>query len=169
MSAAEHPRERPAARSGHAAADGAEPRVDAALRKAGLRATRQRRAVLEALHERGDAVTAQQLHRDLIAAGEGVGLSTIYRTLTALADAGDLDTFSQDGEQAFRLCGERHHHHLVCERCGAVAELTDAAVERWVGEVGRRHGFEVTGHRVDLFGRCRRCRSARDRTGSRRG
>lgn len=133
------------------------PATPEALRDAGLRATRQRLTVLDALRERPDAVTAQDLHMELRQAGEPIGLTTVYRTLTALADTGLLDTFTRDGEQAFRLCGDGHHHHLVCETCNKVEEIEADDVERWVSEVARRHGYEVTGHRADIFGICAQC------------
>ncbi len=90
-------------------------------------------------------------------AGEPIGLTTVYRTLSALADAGFLDTFERDGELAFRLCGTEHHHHLVCETCNKVEEITAREVERWVGQVAKNHGFTVTGHRADIFGVCADC------------
>ncbi len=147
--------------SGHAAIGGgsemAAQAADEALRDAGLRATRQRLTVLEALRGRTDAVTAQDLHAELRAAKEPVGLTTVYRTLTALAEADFLDTFVRDGEQAFRLCGDEHHHHMVCEVCNSVEELEAELVEEWVGSVASRHGFQVTGHRADVFGICASC------------
>lgn len=133
--------------------------VDRALREAGLRATRQRRTVLESLRGRPDAVTAQDLHMELRQSGDPVGLTTVYRTLTTLSDAGLLDTFDREGEQAFRLCADGHHHHLVCETCNKVEEITAEEVERWVGEVAERRGFAVTGHRADVFGICAACRA----------
>lgn len=132
--------------------------ADKALRDAGLRATRQRLTVLEALRGRTDAVTAQDLHAELRAEKEPVGLTTVYRTLTALAEADFLDTFMRDGEQAFRLCGDQHHHHLVCEVCNRVEELEAELVEEWVQEAAGRRGFQVTGHRADVFGICAACR-----------
>ncbi|MBW3602554.1 MAG: transcriptional repressor [Actinobacteria bacterium] len=132
--------------------------TDRALRDAGLRATRQRLTVLDSLRGRPEAVTAQELHMQLRQAGEPIGLTTVYRTVTALADAGFLDVFNRDGEQAFRLCGDVHHHHLVCETCNTVEEIPAAEVERWVAQVADRHGYEVTGHRADIFGICSRCR-----------
>lgn len=135
------------------------PTEDHALREAGLRATRQRVTVLGALQQRPDAVTAQDLHMELRQTGEPIGLTTVYRTLTSLSDAGLLDTFDREGEQAFRLCGDAHHHHLVCETCGQVEEIAAEQVERWVGEVAERHGYEVTGHRADIFGVCAACRA----------
>lgn len=131
--------------------------TDEALRGAKLRATRQRRTVLDALRERPDAVTAQDLHMELRQAGESIGLTTVYRTLTALADAGFLDTFARQSEQAFRLCGDAHHHHLVCETCNRVEEISADEVERWVSEVASRRGYEVTGHRAEIFGICPTC------------
>jgi len=130
---------------------------DEALRDAGLRATRQRLTVLEALRGRDDAVTAQDLHAQLRTAKEPVGLTTVYRTLTALAEADFVDTFTRDGEQAFRLCSDTHHHHLVCEVCGRVEELEADLVEEWVAGIAARRGFTVTGHRADIFGICAAC------------
>lgn len=137
--------------------------LDETLRDAGLRATRQRMTVLESLRGRPDAVTAQDLHMEFRKAGEPVGLTTVYRTLTSLADAGFLDTFNRDGEQAFKLCGSRHHHHLVCETCNRVQEIPADEVERWVADVAGRHGFDVTGHRADIFGVCAPCQRAAPR------
>ena len=130
---------------------------ETALRDAGLRATRQRLTVIDALSRRDDAVTAQDLHMELRQAGEPIGLTTVYRTLTALADAEMLDVFTHDGEQSFRLCGSAHHHHLVCETCNKVEEITAEEVERWVSEVAARRGYKVTGHRADIFGVCGPC------------
>ncbi len=129
-----------------------------ALREAGLRPTRQRLSVLEFLRDRPDAVTAQDLHAELRRGGQSIGLTTVYRTLTALADAGLLDVFTREGEQAFRRCGVTHHHHLVCETCNRVEELSADEVEAWVHQAADRHGFEVTGHRADVFGICSDCR-----------
>jgi Fur family ferric uptake transcriptional regulator len=129
-----------------------------ALLEVGLRPTRQRRSVLDGLRERRDAVTAQELHRELVDGGQSIGLTTVYRTLTALADAGLVDRFTRDGEQAFRRCGDDHHHHIVCEACNRVEEITAEEVERWVSEIADRRGYVLTGHRADVFGICADCR-----------
>jgi Fur family ferric uptake transcriptional regulator len=129
-----------------------------ALRLAGLRVTRQRLAVLAALSVRPDAVTAQDLYEGIRKRRGAPGLATVYRTLTALAEAGVIDTFNREGELAYRLCGESHHHHLVCESCGAVQEVEARQVESWIRSVARRRGFVVTGHTADVYGLCRDCR-----------
>jgi Fur family ferric uptake transcriptional regulator len=133
-------------------------RFEESLRAAGLRVTTQRVSILSALQGREDALTAQDLYQQVRGRRDAPGLATVYRTLAALAEAGEVDTFSRDGELAYRLCGSHHHHHLVCESCGSVQEVEAAQVERWIKAVARRRGFGVTGHTVDVFGVCRDCR-----------
>jgi Fur family transcriptional regulator, ferric uptake regulator len=133
---------------------------ESALREAGLRATRQRLTVLDSLRAREDSITAQDLHMELRRDGEPIGLTTVYRTLSSLAEAGLLDTFEREGELAFRLCSVDHHHHLVCESCNKIEEITAEEVERWVSQVAQTRGFTVTGHRADVFGLCAGCSAA---------
>lgn len=130
---------------------------DEMLRQVGLRVTNQRVSVLDTLADRDDAVTAQDLYLEFRRQGEGIGLSTVYRTLTSLVDAGLLDTFQRGGEQAFRACSPRHHHHLVCSTCNQVTELEAGLVEEWVGKVAETYDFEVVSHRADIYGICARC------------
>ncbi|MCU0266032.1 MAG: transcriptional repressor [Actinomycetia bacterium] len=127
----------------------------------GLRATRQRAAVAALLEEVHEFRTAQELHDLLRRRGASVGLTTVYRTLQVLADAGEVDVLrTADGESAYRRCSRRHHHHLVCRGCGRAIEVQGPAVERWAQDVARRHGFSDVGHTVEVFGTCPDCRSA---------
>lgn len=132
--------------------------AEVALRRSGLRVTRRRLEVLHALEGRPDFVTAQALHHELRARGARPGLATVYRALTGLADAGVVDTVERSGERSFRLCGPRHHHHLVCEACGRVEEVTSAEIESWVRRIARRTKFRVTAHSAEIFGVCAACR-----------
>lgn len=131
--------------------------VDDVLRSAGLRVTRQRTAVLEALRDRTDALSAQELYMAFRAQGDSIGLSTVYRALESLEDAGLLDVLQREGEQAYRFCSTTHHHHLICTECNEVEELEAGLVEEWVQKVSDAHAFQVTGHRADIYGRCQRC------------
>jgi Fur family ferric uptake transcriptional regulator len=128
------------------------------LRGAGLRPTRSRLAILEALGREPRAVSAQQLFVEVRGTPGAPGLATIYRTLSALADAGAVDTFRRGDESFFRLCRDGHHHHLVCNNCGLVEEIEADEVEAWVARVSRRRSFTVTAHRADIFGLCATCR-----------
>jgi Fur family ferric uptake transcriptional regulator len=123
------------------------------------RNTRQRNEVLALLDEEVDFRTPHQLHELLRARGAQVGLTTVYRTLQLLLEAGELDTTRlPGGEQLFRRCGRaRHHHHLVCRQCGATVEVEGPAVERWADRIAEEHGFVDVGHTLEVFGTCRVC------------
>lgn len=124
-----------------------------------MRATRQRAAVRDALHRAAAFRTAQHLHDELKAAGESVGLTTVYRTLQSLADAGEVDVLrTADGEAIYRRCSTgEHHHHLVCTSCGTSVEVASDEVERWAEATARRHGFTEVEHTAELYGLCRAC------------
>jgi Fur family ferric uptake transcriptional regulator len=115
-------------------------------------------AVLEALGRSERALSAQELFIALRGTQGAPGLATIYRTLSALADAGVVETFREGDEALFRLCGDEHHHHLVCNTCGLVEEIESEEVEAWVARVSRRRSFTVTAHRADIYGLCANCR-----------
>ena len=122
------------------------------------RNTRQRGEVLALLEEVDDFRTPQQLHSDLRSNGAKVGLTTVYRTLQMLVDAGEVDTMRlPTGEQLFRRCGRSHHHHLVCRQCGTTVEVEGPAVERWADKLAAEHGFIDVSHTLEIFGTCPRC------------
>jgi Fur family ferric uptake transcriptional regulator len=124
----------------------------------GQRTTRQRRAVAAALASADDFRSAQEIHDQLRRGGDRVGLSTVYRTLQAMADAGEVDVLrSEAGEAAYRRCSTRHHHHLVCRSCGATVEVEGPTVERWASAVAERHGYTDVSHTVEVFGTCPDC------------
>ena len=122
------------------------------------RRTRQRTAVDGILADRNDFRTAQEIHDDLRRLGERVGLTTVYRTLQAMTDAGELDALrTVEGETAYRRCSTGHHHHLVCRSCGRTVEVSGPAVETWANAVAEQHGFRDVSHDLEIFGTCASC------------
>ena len=126
---------------------------------ASLRPTRQRRAVSACLATFDDFRSAQEIHELLRDGGENVGLSTVYRTLQALSDAGEVDALrGEDGETRYRRCSGSHHHHLVCRDCGRTVEVEGPTVERWATTIAEQHGFAAVSHTLEIFGVCPACR-----------
>ena len=124
-----------------------------------LRPTRQRRAVSAALDSVDDFRSAQDIHTLLKERGENVGLTTVYRTLQALAESGEVDMLrTGDGEALYRRCSDGHHHHLVCRDCGRTVEVAGPTVERWADRVAAEHGFSDMSHTLEIFGTCDLCR-----------
>lgn len=126
------------------------------------RSTRQAAAVRQALAGRDGFASAQDLHAELRGRGDTVGLTTVYRHLQALADAGAVDVLrAPDGESVYRICGTGHHHHLVCRMCGRTVEIEGSEVERWTRQVAESHGFVDVDHTVEIVGTCTSCASAK--------
>jgi Fur family ferric uptake transcriptional regulator len=80
--------------------------------------------VISVLERVGGFASAQQLHQLLLRSGESIGLTSVYRALQSLVDDKIVDQLRKDdGEAIYRLCGEAHHHHLVCKSCGSTVEI----------------------------------------------
>jgi len=127
------------------------------------RNTWQREAVRAALAEREHFVSAQALHAALRDGGSPIGLATVYRALTVLADEGEADSLQQEGEALYRACTPgSHHHHLICRSCGMTVEITADPVEEWARQVATLHGFTRAEHVVDVFGLCESCSRLQD-------
>ncbi len=131
------------------------------------RPTQQRAVVLEALVAAEGFVSAQALHSRLVSGGSPVGLSTVYRTLTAFAEAGRADVVrDSNGERLFRYRpGPDHRHYLICTECGLSMPVESGPVEDWAEKVARASGFTRVRHTVELAGVCPDCDRKRTQTG----
>ena len=130
----------------------------------GLRATRQRALIAEQLARAQGFRGAQDLHLELRRQGHRIGLSTVYRHLQRLADAGVVDVIhTADGGTVYRRCDTHtHHHHLVCRGCGQTQEVEGPEIEAWADRVAAKAGFVAIEHTIEIFGRCGSC-AANDR------
>ena len=126
------------------------------------RNTWQRERVRDALADARGFVSAQSLHASLREDNTGIGLATVYRTLSGLAAAGEADSLqSPDGEALYRACvSPGHHHHLICRSCGLTVEIEASEVEAWARRTAAQHGFTAAEHVVDIFGLCAACAKA---------
>ena len=126
------------------------------------RSRRRRETVLASARSSPLFRSTQEIYAELRAAGESVGLSTVYRHLQALAEEGVLDTLqTKDGELLYRSCrSDGHHHHLVCEQCGRTAEIEGSPeVESWIEQAAIEHGYTKVSHTFEMLGLCSACRS----------
>jgi len=120
--------------------------------------TARHESVRQALAAARNFISAQDLHARLRSAGHRIGLTTVYRALATMAQGGQADVLTADGQQVYRACGSgEHHHHLVCRSCGETVEVSGPAVEQWAEAIGREHGFVAVTHSVEVFGTCHDC------------
>jgi Fur family iron response transcriptional regulator len=126
----------------------------ARLRKAGLRPTRQRRALAGLLFARGHRhVTAEGLHEEALAAGVPVSLATVYNTMHQFTEAGLLREVTVDGARTYFDTNIGDHHHFYCEDDGTLLDI-DGAVIEVAGVPVPPHGAKVD--RVDVIVRLKR-------------
>lgn len=124
-----------------------------ALKKAGLKATLPRLRILEILESNTERhLSAEEVYRALLEAGEDVGLATVYRVLTQFESAGIVDRHNFDGTHAvFEMSRGPHHDHMVCVDTGEVVEFIDESIEQRQREIAAAHGFELTDHNLVLY------------------
>ena len=133
----------------------------AALDRAGYRLTGPRRAVAVLIVAREGHFSAADLMADAKARRLGIGRATIFRALDLFTDLNVLERLDLlSGEHAYVPCEPAgHHHHIVCSACGRVTEIEEVGLA--LEEIQRRTGWQVESHRLELYGRCPRCRTGR--------
>jgi len=137
--------------------------VSAELAARGLRLTRQRRAVLEAIAAAPSSLSALQVYDAARERCPELGLTTVYRTLDVLAEIGALRrVHGPDHCEGFVPAGAAHGHTVVCSACGRVTEFTACDMRGIVNAAGRETGYRITDHFLQLSGLCSGCRAAGD-------
>ncbi|NBQ83111.1 MAG: transcriptional repressor [Alphaproteobacteria bacterium] len=128
------------------------PVIDKCL-EAGVRMTNQRRIIIELIDDADDHPDVDTIYRRAIELDNTISLATIYRTVGVLEQAGIIDKLDVgDGKARYELSGE-HHEHLVDVDSGEIHEFQHAELEALKEKIARDMGFELVGHRLELFGR----------------
>ncbi len=139
-----------------------------ALSDAGVRSTEPRRAVAGLIAARAGHFTARDLVADALSQDVAIGRATVFRALELFADLGLVERLDlPTGDHAYVACEPEHHHHVVCSRCGRSTEVEDGGIADAVRELGRRTGYRIERHRLELFGVCGTCRLAAERPAAR--
>ncbi len=126
--------------------------LEAALREAGVRVTRQRAALLRVIAASEDHPDAAELHRRAEAAGAGVSLATVYRTLTTLQAQGVIEKLEfQDQPARWEAADQHHHDHMIDVETGEVMEFTSDRIERLQAEIAAEMGYDIVHHRLELY------------------
>ncbi len=128
------------------------------LKQVGLKVTLPRMKILDILHENSDQhLSAEDIYKTLLGAGEEIGLATVYRVLTQFESAGLVKRHNFEGGQAvFELDEGGHHDHILCQQCGKIEEFYDEEIEQRQQAIATRFGFELADHSLILYGNCTR-------------
>jgi Fur family ferric uptake transcriptional regulator len=123
------------------------------LKKAGLKATLPRIRILEIMEEsRQKHMSAEDVYKSLLDAGEEVGLATVYRVLTQFEAAGLVKRHNFDsGHSVFEIDRGGHHDHMVCLKTGKVIEFQNEEIEKLQRRIADEHGYKLEDHSLVLY------------------
>src|SRR5215218_7482841 len=136
-------------------------RIEAQCRAKGIRLTGQRRLIAEVLSGAKDHPDVAELHRRVAVRDSGVSLATVYRTVKRLETEGIIERHEfqdgraryefQDGRARYERASKGHHDHLIDLETGKVIEFQSATIEQLQEEIAHRLGYEIVGHRLELY------------------
>jgi len=125
------------------------------LRKVGLKVTLPRVKILQLMEqaeEDNHHLSAEDVYKALLDAGEDVGLATVYRVLTQFETAGLVVRHNfEGGHSVFEMAKDEHHDHMVCLETNQVIEFMDDVIEKRQHELAEEHGFEIVDHSLVLY------------------
>jgi len=129
------------------------------IRQRGFRVTPQRQLILEAVRAGKGHSTPEQVYARVTKKAPALNRATVYRTLEFLAEqhlvaSTDVGT----GGKVYEIATGECHHHLVCEKCGSIAQIPHSALEGAFKQIGKDHHFTITTNHLALFGICAQCR-----------
>jgi Fur family ferric uptake transcriptional regulator len=141
------------------------------LRGSGHRITMPRQAILEALHNTEEHLSAEDIFIAVREEYPAIGLTTVYRTLELLVNMGIVFKFDfGDKRSRYELSegpeGFRHHHHLVCTKCARIIDYTDyidsekELLEKTENGLSKKYNFKISNHLIRFYGLCDRCQKS---------
>jgi len=124
----------------------------------GLKQTRQRNLIVDTFFSAGGHLNVEELLALVRQQDARVSAATVYRTMKLLTECGLAQPrHFGDGQTRYETAGD-HHDHLICTGCGLIVEFENDEIEQLQLAVARKHGFRVTHHKMELYGRCADCR-----------
>ncbi len=125
-----------------------------------MRASSVEQVILETLARQQSHLTAHLVYDQIRTRLPAVNPSTVYRALDRLVSAGKISVSDLGtGAEVYELMGDGFHHHLVCQKCGAVKTIDHEDVGHFFSLIQQGYHFQVTTNHLVLFGLCDRCQA----------
>ncbi len=128
------------------------------LSKQGFRLTPQRMMIISAIENSNDHISAEEIYAQIVAKYPHVNISTVYRTLELLNRLGLVTATDQgEGRVRYHPAEKGHHHHLVCQECGAITDLDELLLASLKSALLQEYKFIADLRHLAIFGRCINC------------
>ena len=119
----------------------------------GLRMTDQRRTIATVLEDAEDHPDVEELYARASSVDPRISLATVYRTVKLFEESGILERLDfRDGRARYEDADRDHHDHLIDLHSGEVIEFVDEEIEALQERIAQKLGFELKGHRMELYG-----------------
>ena len=129
------------------------------LSKQGYRLTPQRMMILEVVERADSHISAEEIYTQILARYPHLNISTVYRTLELLKELCLVtETDLGDGRVRYHSMKKGRHHHLVCQKCGAIIDLDESVLSPLKVALLREYKFSADLRHLAIFGRCANCR-----------
>ena len=128
-------------------------RIEDLCAQKGLKMTDQRRVISRVLSESTDHPDVEEVHRRAVAIDPRISIATVYRTMRLFEDAQVIERLDfGDGRARYEEKKDEHHDHLINLQTGEVVEFTSEELEQLKALIARKLGYELVGHRLELYG-----------------
>jgi len=136
---------------------------DERLKACGLKNTKQRRAILTVMANGGRPFTVDEVFLKLKSNRTDISMSTVYRSLESMSQKGMLKrvTLSGSDRMAYVIECAAHSHYLVCSGCHKILPISNCPLGTYEASLARETGFQIQGHRLDIYGLCPECQKER--------
>lgn len=131
----------------------------------GIKNTKQRNYILDVLRGALNPLTAEQIYFQIHKIDENISLSTVYRTLDLLVEKEILvkTKIADDNKALYFIKGNQHTHHLICISCKGITTIDYCPIHQFEHTVSKENSFEITGHNLEIFGYCSKCKRTEGR------
>lgn len=128
-------------------------RLELLCQEKGLKMTEQRRVISRVLSEATDHPDVEQVYRRAVEIDPKISIATVYRTMRLFEEASVIERLDfGDGRARYEESRDEHHHHLIDLETGEVIEFANAELEALKEKIARELGYELIGHRLELYG-----------------
>ena len=130
------------------------------LKREGLKNTKHRNAILDVIERSEQPISAERIFLELKERKNSINISSVYRILESLVNKGLVlkSNIAGDSKAYYELNRSEHKHRLICSGCKKMLSIYGCPLEDYEKLLKDKTGFEITGHRLEIFGFCKECK-----------
>lgn len=128
-------------------------RIEASCIDNGMKMTEQRRLIARVMSESSDHPDVGQVYQRACELDPRISIATVYRTVRLFEESNIIERHDfGDGRARYEELTDDHHDHLIDLQSGRIIEFQNEEIERLQERIAHEHGFELIGHKLELYG-----------------